>query len=460
MLDKVPYAAISEASFYKTEADAEMAVNSVYSQLKNGYTFNSFSFVPDIWADDAVKGGGGPGDNAALTEFEDWNIQNTNSFSKNRWNSFFKGVYLANTAIIKISGMDDFSKKDRCLGEVKFLRALYYFSLVKDFGELPIITDPDQEGIKTISRSSVEEVYKLIVADLNDAIASLPATYSGNDVGRATKGSAQGLLGRVYLFTKDWQKAADVYSEIIKSGTYSLMPDYETNFLNEGGDNLPESLFEVQYTANSGNTGNGFQRHGWCRPRDVAEISWGGNGFAEPTESLAKEFEPGDLRRPATVMVEGDLVWDNNGGLTTVYHSSWSPYSGYNAKKYIYGPEAIHEECYANFKIIRYSDVLLGYAEAVLNGASGNAGISGLQAFNMVRERAGLPGISALSLDALIHERRVEFALEGLRFYDVVRWGKAKEIFGPKFDVGKDELLPIPESELLMNPNLGQNPGY
>lgn len=463
MLEKAPYASVSDASFYKTAADAEMAVNAVYTQLKQFNTFNAFSFLPDIWADDCVKGGGGPGDTAELTQFEIWEINNSNWLASGRWSAFFQGVYYANVAIKKISAMDDFTNKARLIGEAKFLRALYYFCLVNDFGALPLITDPDAEDLKELKRSPVADVYKQIIQDLTDAAAALPypKDYSGTDLGRASKGSALGLLGRVYLFTKEWQKASDTYGEIIKSGQYDLMSDFAANFTNTGADNLKESLFEVQYASGTGNTGNGFQRHGWVRPRDVAEISWGGNGFAEPTESLAKEFEEGDLRRPATVMVEGDKVWDSEGGMTTEYKSSWSPYSGYNAMKYVYGPEAIHGECDANFKLIRYSEVLLGYSEAVLNGASATVpNFSGLDALNKVRTRAGLGGKTSYALADIIHERRVELALEGFRFYDVVRWGKASEIFGSQFNVGKDELMPIPESEILKNPNLDQNPGY
>lgn len=454
MLDKAPYGTVSEATFYKTDADAVMAVNSVYHRLQTGYAYGAFSFVYDIWSDDCVKGGGGPGDNAAWTELEEWTVQTSNGTASSMWSAHFTGVYRANICINKVSAMPDSPIKNRVLGEAKFLRALFYSRLVQIFGALPYWTDPDMEGLKSIPRTPADECWANIIEDLEEAVTLLPESYEGADLGRATKYSAYALLGRAFLYTKQWQKAADAYAQIIKSGKFKLMDDFAANFTNTTSDNLPESIFEVQFASGTGSTSRAFERHGWCRPRDIP-YEYTGNGFAQPKESLVKEFEEGDLRRAATVMVPGDILWDD-----VPYDPAWSPYSGYNAMKYVYGPGVTHQEADANFKIFRYSEILIGYAEAVLNGASGNAGITGLQAFNMVRERAGLEGIGALTLDAIIHERRVEFALEGHRFFDVVRWGKGREIFGSQFDENRDELMFIPINEMLKNPNLTQNPGY
>lgn len=454
MLDKAPYGTVSEATFYKTDADAVMAVNSVYHRLQTGYAYGAFSFVYDIWSDDCVKGGGGPGDNAVWTELEEWTVQTSNGTASSMWSAHFTGVYRANICINKVSAMPDSPIKNRVLGEAKFLRALFYSRLVQIFGALPYWTDPDMEGLKSIPRTPADECWANIIEDLEEAVTLLPESYEGADLGRATKYSAYALLGRAFLYTKQWQKAADAYAQIIKSGKFKLMDDFAANFTNTTSDNLPESIFEVQFASGTGSTSRAFERHGWCRPRDIP-YEYTGNGFAQPKESLVKEFEEGDLRRAATVMVPGDILWDD-----VPYDPAWSPYSGYNAMKYVYGPGVTHQEADANFKIFRYSEILIGYAEAVLNGASGNAGITGLQAFNMVRERAGLEGIGALTLDAIIHERRVEFALEGHRFFDVVRWGKGREIFGSQFDENRDELMFIPINEMLKNPNLTQNPGY
>ena len=454
MLDKAPYGTVSEASFYKTDTDAVMAVNSVYHRLQNGWVFGGFSFVLDIWSDDCVKGGGGPGDNAGWTELEEWSVQTSNGVASSWWSAHYGGVYRANICIQKVSEMPDSPIKSRVLGEALFLRAMFYSRLVQIFGDLPYWTDPDMEGLKELSRTPASECWDYIIGDLQEAIKLLPESYTGADVGRATKYSAYALLGRAYLYKKQWQDAADAYAQIIKSGKYRLMDDFAANFTNTTSDNLPESVFEVQFASGTGSASRAFERHGWCRPRDIP-YEYSGNGFAQPKESLVKEFEEGDVRRAATVMVPGDILWDG-----VPYDPAWSPYSGYNAMKYVFGPGVTHQEADVNFKVFRYSEILIGYAEAVMNGAVGNAGITGLQAFNMVRERAGLEGVSSLTLDAVLHERRVEFALEGHRFFDVVRCGKAREIFGSQFDTNRDELMFIPVNELLMNTNLKQNPGY
>ena len=455
LLNKAPYGSLSSASFYKTEADAMMAVNSVYDQLQNTNIYSSQGLMRmNIWSDDAEKGGGGPADNAAFEEFNSFQIVLSNSIPLYVWNALYAGIFRANTAIERIEGMGDFNLKNRLLGEVKFLRALYYFNLVIQFNGVPLVTSTDVSVLKLIARSPAQDIWNFIEKDLQDAIGLLPSDYAAADVGRATTGSARGLLGRVYLFTKQWQKAADTYADVINSNTYRLMDDYADNFLNKEGDNLPESVFEVQFASGTGSTANAFEYHGWIRPRDVPGLAWGGNGFVVPTQSLADAFEADDLRRKATLLSDGDEVFG------TVYRSSWSPYTGHNARKYIYGPEVIHREADANFKVIRYSDILLGYAEAISNGASGKANITGLEALNRVRRRAGLTDIAALSFNTIVHERRVEFALEAIRFFDLVRWGIAKQVLGDNFDVNHDEYMPVPLNEILMNPNLEQNPGY
>ncbi|MBK5721877.1 RagB/SusD family nutrient uptake outer membrane protein [Dysgonomonas sp. Marseille-P4677] len=454
LLDKEPYGSFSASSFYKTESEAVMAVNSIYDQLQNGNVYSTFGLmIRNVWSDDAEKGGGGPGDTPQLEEFNSFQILLSNSLVDGTWNAMYAGIFRANTVIEKVGGMTDFNLKNRLLGEAKFLRALYYFNLVTHFNGVPLVTSTDVSQLKTITRSPAQDIWSMIETDLLDAINSLPLAYDASDVGRATKGSAQGLLGRTYLFTKQWQKAADVYSEVINSNTYQLMDDYSVNFLDKEGDNLPESVFEVQFASGTGSTSNSFEYHGWVRPRDVPSIGWGGNGFVLPTQSLADAFEPEDSRRKATLLNDGDEAFG------TTYSSSWSP-TGHNTRKYIYGPEVIHQEADANFKVIRYSEILLGYAEAISNGANGKANITGLEALNKVRRRAGLDDIATLSFNSIVQERRVEFALEAVRFFDLVRWDIAKDVLGPNFDVNHDEYMPIPLNEILLNPNLEQNPGY
>ncbi|MDR1369304.1 MAG: RagB/SusD family nutrient uptake outer membrane protein [Dysgonamonadaceae bacterium] len=453
LLDKSPYGVLSESSFYQTEVEAVGAVNAIYNPFtgmwSNGLYDSHYFLGLNVWSDDFEKGGGGPTDDAPMEEMNNFQIVASNSLVSEMWNSCYRGIFRANKAIEKIGEMD-IPSRDRLLGEAKFLRALYYYNLNIRYNGVPLIAETGMADIKNVSRASAQEIWALIEQDLKDAANGLPVSFSGADLGRPAKGAAQGLLGRVYLFMKEWQKAADAYAEVINSGTYRLMEDYGDLFTNQGSDNLPESLFEVQSVVGKSSSYIGISR--WMTPRDVN--GWGGWGFCVPTESLVDEFETGDSRRPETVMVEGDIIF----GIP--YESSWSPYTGFNTKKYVFGPELGTEESDCNLKVIRYAEVLLGYAEAILNGASEKANITGLQALNQVRKRAGLPDISALSLAAIVHERRVELAMEGFRFFDLVRWGIAKEVLGANFDTNHDEYMPIPLGETLINPNLVQNPGY
>jgi hypothetical protein len=448
MLDKSPYAALSEATFYRTEADAIGAVNAVYNPLT---VYNSWSHLSsEIWSDDFEKGGGGPTDMAQLEELNNFQIVPSNSMVSDMWNTCYRGIFRANKAIEKIEEMS-ITSKDQLLGEAKFLRALYYYNLNIRFNGVPLITSTNTTDIKNVSRVSAQEIWAFVEQDLKEAINGLPVSYSGADVGRATKGSAQGLLGRACLYMKEWQKAADVYADVINSGTYRLVDNYGDLFKNQGSDNLPESLFEVQSVAGKSSSSITTTRN--MTPRDVN--GWGGWGFCVPTQSLADEFEVGDLRRPETLVMEGDIMF----GIP--YESFWSPYTGFSPKKYVFGPEVGTDETDCNLKVIRYAEILLGYAEAILNGATEKANITGRQAINLVRKRAGLQEITALSLDAIVHERRVELALEGgFRFHDLVRWGIAKDVLGANFDVNHDEYMPIPLNEILINSNLQQNPGY
>jgi hypothetical protein len=448
LLDKSPYASLSEATFYQTEADAVGAVNAVYNPLTVYNNWNHLS--SEIWSDDFEKGGGGPTDMGQLEELNNFQIVPSNSTVSDMWNICYRGIFRANKAIEKIEEMS-ITSKDRLLSEAKFLRALYYYNLNIRFNGVPLIASTNTADIKNVSRVSAQEIWAFVEQDLKEAINGLPVSYSGADVGRATKGSAQGLLGRACLYMKEWQKAADVYADVINSGTYSLVDNYGDLFKNQGSDNLSESLFEVQSVAGKSSSSNTLTRS--MTPRDVN--GWGGWGFCVPTQSLVDEFEIGDLRRPETLVMEGDVMF----GIP--YESSWSPYTGFSPKKYVFGPEVGTDETDCNLKVIRYAEILLGYAEAILNGATEKASITGLQAINLVRKRAGLPEIAALSLNAIVHERRVELALEGgFRFHDLVRWGIAKEVLGANFDVNHDEYMPIPLNEILINSNLQQNPGY
>jgi hypothetical protein len=387
LLDKTPYGTISQASFYKTETDMVGAVNSIYAPffgtwgagLYNGNGYNILNALSDD---------GHPGsdmsNSLAYVEAYLNDLKPDNAFVVRDWQYCYQGIFRANL-MLEQSAAIDYPNKARLEGEAKFLRAFFYHFLNIWWNGVPLITSPNDAELKTLSRATSQQVWTLVEQDLKDAISGLPASWSGVDLGRPTKASAQGLLGRIYLYQKEWQKASDMYADVINSGLYHLMDNFADMFLNIGSDNLPESIFELQVV--SGKSTNGCQITQYITPRN----HWGGWGTGAVMQSLVDEFEVGDERRVATVVVEGDTLWGER------YEASWEPWTGYTTKKYMYGPEVVNQEMDGNFKVIRYSEILLGYAETILNGASGKANISGLEALNMVRRRAGLADISLLS---------------------------------------------------------------
>jgi hypothetical protein len=318
-----------------------------------------------------------------------------------------------------------------------------------------------------LPRSPQAQVYAAIVADLKDAITLLPVKVVKVGTGRATKGAAQSLLAKVYLELKDYVNAADYANQVIASGTYSLFPNYADNFTvqnNNGG----ESVFAVQYTSNSG-FADWFseKRHqgAWAgqfmAPRNVKVVPGdGGFGWCQPTSEFVSVYESGDTRKKATVVATGDTI---NGSSQVATGSL----TGYNVIKFLNGANnTIMADGNLDFPVIRFAEVLLIYAEA--ENKLGNT-TNALPYLNMVRTRAGLAPLSGLSQDAfhtaLLKERRIEFAFEGVWYFDVLRQGfnYANQYFHDRGKVNfsqKNMLFPVPQQEIGIDVNLGQNPGY
>ncbi|SMO50467.1 RagB/SusD family nutrient uptake outer membrane protein [Gracilimonas mengyeensis] len=458
---------VTAASFYKTEEDAVAAINAVYDPLQyRGLFTNSYWSIGDITSDDADKGDGGKSDGPAWWEFDLFDIKSTNSLLTESWADSYTGIYRANIALERIPDIEmDNNLKQRLMGEAKFLRGFYYFWLVRLFGDVPLITEPQSLGDLKVSRTPKEEVYAFLIKDLSEAAEVLPETYSGSDLGRITKGAANGMLAKVYMWRKDWQKAADHSKKVIDSGVYELLENYGDNFEQEF-ENSKESVFEIQYVEGGpngpwGNTADGNIIHISTAPRNSGMPGLEGWGFNMPTQDLVDAFEEGDPRLEATVLMEGSTI----GGKE--YNPEWSS-TGYNSRKYLIKTEGFigwGEDSPVNVRVMRYSEVLLMYAEA-LNELGETA-----QAYpyvNQVRARAGLDDLAAgmgqsAFREAVYHERRVELAQEGHRWWDLVRTGRALDVMRAQ---GRDNiqehhlLFPIPQSEIDVNPELTQNPGY
>lgn len=351
------------------------------------------------------------------------------------------------------------------------MHAYYNFELVKWFGGIPLkenerFKDGDEQ---TIPRSSVSDVYASIEADLLYAIANLPITPPDNEVGRATKGAAQALLGRAYLYQDKFPEAADVLEEIIKDKTYSLVTDYASIF-EMAGENGSESVFEVQYTdaegagfgclqCSEGNVAVGFNS---IRNYDGPTFD-SGYSFNVPVQEAVDAFEDGDSRKDVAIL---DIVaWAAATGAT---YGEGYEHTGYYNRKYIarQGDLNTADENLTNpnnYRAIRYADVLLMAAEALNRG---NISDTRAQTYlNLVRRRAfgdtahDITSTGDDLTNAIWAEQRVEFIGEGLRFFDLVRTGKGTQI--PGFTTGKNEVFPIPYQEIqYANGNWQQNPGY
>lgn len=503
--------------FYTSTAAAVQNVTGCYVPLMWEYNQTYFSewFIGDVASDDALKGGGSTTDMSDAYDIENWRTTSQNSLLLNFYRAQFQGIGRCNLALEYIDKMEigvdeEFTPemKARLLGELHFLRAYYYFRLVRVYGGVPmplkVLRSSDDWGMP---RSSVKEVYSQILADLEIANANLwvKSKYPEEDMGRATKGAAQAMLMKVnlYMASPYWQKyslsksAADCYTDakawgdsIITSGEYDLCPNYEDNFT-IAGENGIESVFEIQYAEVAwGDYGEGFGFTAGSftqiltRSRN-SEVG-GGWGFNHPTQNLYDEFEEKDtIRRDVAILVPSTAIipsYQAQSDETYLGNNMLNnKYGMYRDPKEIgggYGKWSLHaSRGPLNNKQIRYADVLLMYAEACLG--AGDPGTA-LTYINKVRQRAGLDDLDAADNAALRHERRCELAMEGHRWFDLVRWEgvdgsglkahmdayKATETTDAQhhmqeFVAGKHEIFPIPQEELQLNSvTIEQNPGY
>lgn len=333
---------------------------------------------------------------------------------------------------------------------------------------MPLITEPQSADSDLFpSRDPVAQVYELIISDLNAAGELLPpkSSYSAENRGRASKGAAYGLLAKVHLTLGNYQQAVQYTTEVENLG-YALNENYADNF-SVTNENSVESLFEVQYASEGGydfwsNENQASWTSPFMGPRG-ANFVGGGYGWNQPTQEFVDAYEEGDERKDATVLYEGGPEFDGK-----EYESRFS-FTGYNTRKFLVPISQVsaYDNSPLNFPILRYADVLLMKAEALNELGQTTLAEDYL---NMVRNRAGLDDIVSLSQadfrNAVLHERRIELAFEGQRWFDLIRVNNGE--YGLNFlrSIGKNNaaqkhlLFPIPQIELDRNPNLVQNPGY
>ena len=451
-------------NFFQTPEDYDRALTGAYDMLQASFLT---LWLGEIASDNSIAGGESVYDSPRLHQIDAMNHGGVNNELRNvlRWN--YTGVTRANY-ILENQDNIEFPGKAHILAEAKFLRAYYYFELVKYFGDVPLIVDRRigiDEALQ-IPRSSKADVYAQIEQDLIDAVAVLNPVASQK--GRATKGAAQAFLGKVYLYQNKFTEAAATFDEVIASGSYSLIPNYNDLFT-VANENNSETVFDVQYTGLEGGSYGclicleGNAAVGFQGIRQYNGPVYGdGNSYNLPTQELYDAFSSIDPRRNATILDIDAFIATQPNPASITYAVGAGGHTGYYNNKYIkrQGEIGLPDNDLTspvNYRVMRYADVMLMAAEA--HYQLGNTSTA-QQLINQIRGRAGVPGINVNSIDVIYKERRYELSGEGLRFFDLVRTGQAATYING-FVVGKHELFPIPQVEIdLAGGNWAQNPGY
>ncbi len=476
-LNKTDPTRINTDLFYKDEALLKQAVSGVYGQLQG--IMNDQWLYNELPSDNTTIDFN-PGDRGQAPSIEAFEFYNVNSGTGNirgMYERYYNSLFNINTTLFKLknSTIAD-AVKNPFEGQLKFLRAYYYFELTQYFGDLVLITEPLDEPSKAWDylREPQEKVYTQIESDLKEAAALLPVSYNSADAGRVTKGAALSLLGKVYLTKKQYTEAAAALKQVLSLG-YSLVPSYAAVF-DPQKKNGPESVFEVQYQGgNDLGEWSSFIYTFAPRVSAGAVTGWAQSnpgGWNIPTKDLIADYETGDLRKDASVGLE----------FKSPITGAVVPY----IKKYDH-VHTIYGRTDDNWPVLRYADVLLMLAEAI--NEQGGPDADAVNYLNMVRMRAGLTAVSGLDQasfrNKVLHERRVELAFENWRWFDLKRTKTAAELVQfltaytakEKADptVGRqgtpysnddyiftatEALYPIPNNEILINSKLTQNPGY
>lgn len=466
-LDKAPLGELTSENFFQDELQATQAVNAIYAHLRS-FNVHVFSYigVTDIASDDADKGSV-PGDAGFLQDINDFTFDANNTAVNGIWSGYFQGVFRANQVIANVPEIDmDEELKARLIGEARFLRAYFYFFLVRTYGDLPLIDRPLNPDEYVQTRVSTDQIYAFIEEDLNFAAENLPekSEYEASELGRATAGAAKSFLAKVHLFQNEFQEAFDLAQEVISSGEYELYPDYEGIFRREG-EHSSESIFEVSTVALEAG-GGGSQFNEVQGIRGNPNNGWGFNG---PSDDLMAAYEENDPRLVATIINNGDTL---PSGEVVVADPNMGENARFSLKAWLpERPPSGFGNSGANIRLFRYADLLLIAAEAA--NEIGNPS-QALEYVNRIRERARqgedniLPDLTMTDQsglrEAIYHERRIELAMEQHRYFDLVRQGRAQEVFaelGITWTPGKHEVYPVPQSEIdISGGSITQNPGY
>lgn len=510
--DTKPLDSYSNETLWQSKSDAMAALIGVYSGWEDGanivyddtMTDNGYNQFPWEGMETVASGNASPLD----TGNSRWSFT---TIQRANW-------FIDNIDKVPLSIDFDQSLKDRLKSEARFIRAYEYFILSQRYGDVPLVLHQlTPAEANSVTQSSKAEITEFIIKELTESAPLLPVSYTGADIGRITRGAALGLKARVQLFNSDWQGCIATCSALMQAPfTYSLYPDYSELF-NPQNANNQEVMLDVQYQKND---------YAMWALMPLAMKSQGGWSSIVPTQALVDAYETingkpidqdptydpyhpyknRDPRLQATIVTPGAFYagayFNPYSGTDKMGDNNASP-TGYNVRKYLEDPSIYKDGDYGvnigqtggNIIVMRYAEILLSYAEAKIEAGQTDASV--YNAINKIRNRAGMPDVdqgiynTQEKLRELIRrERRVELAMEGLRFYDIQRWkigvevlnssvmsaplgsvdtstgeltitpGSNKEITQRHYSDPKNLLLPIPQKEIDLNDNLNQNPGY
>ena len=476
-VDVSPKGSFLSDNYYSNEGQATAALVGVYDPIrKNSGGFENMMAMMNAGSDDFYAGGGGSTDGEGIQNFSTHSLTST-SIPGSFWNDHYQGIFRANTLLLKLPDVDmSDSQKSRFTAETKALRAIYYFNLVRMFKNVPLLLDPlTTTNMYDVEQATPGAVYTQIEKDLTEAIPALPISVpAATESGRLTKGAAQAMLGKVYLFEGKKAEAAAILAQV--NGTPGTANQYGNKLLTKFSDLWvvsnkfnTESLIEVSHTS-AGNSDWGF----WGSGRDEGNslnVMVGPRTYSKPAGSPAPDLPSGWSFNVITQDLYDAIKLDPRFGATVLdlkamkaageadYIGGYQD-TGYFLNKFVprkadvrTGGGAAELNYKQNTYVIRLADTYLMEAEALGSGARAQA------LLDAVRARVGLPSVP-VTLDAIKNERRMELAGEGQRFFDLVRWGDAAtKLANRGFNAGIDEIFPIPTREL-QGTKLKQNPGY
>ena len=449
-----------------------LPVSNAYAKMRTGNT-HGFAYIGafEITSDNADKGST-PEDNPTMAQLDNFTYEPANTLLNELWQGYFDVVSAVNNALFQLPLFEEDLQSDdnklytrQCAAEVKVIRAYAYFNLTRLFGRVPVVDKiMTAEELASLHQAETSDLYSFIQKDLKEAIPLLPVSYSKEWAGRINKYTAMAIKAKVHLYMNEWDSVASLTDRIMASGKYALLSNFREVFSIDGK-NCKESLFEIQSSTLGKTSGeSAYLEYAFYQgPRGNTPGNMQGWGFCTPSNDLIQFFESrGETVRAATTFLyRGTLTPEGD----SIKKSCTNPV--YNGK--VYTPSSYNNWSFngygfdQNVRILRYSDVLLMFAEAKIMGATTGttSGYSALTAVNEVRDRVRLPLLDDVTLQDVWDERRAELALEEDRFFDLIRTGQAANVLASKgFKENTHSVFPIPAQQRQLNPNLIQNPGY